>query len=106
MQKKLHVKKGDTVKVLAGNSKGQEGKILKVMHDDDRAIVEGIALVSKHTKPNAKNSKGGIVKQEAPIHISNLMVVDSTGKATRIGRKLDKEGKLVRYSKKSGEVIK
>jgi large subunit ribosomal protein L24 len=106
MQKKLHVKKGDTVKVLAGNSKGQEGKVLKVIIEKEKAIVEGIALVSKHSKPNAKNTKGGIVKQEAPIHVSNLMLIDSTGKATRIGRKLDKEGKLVRYSKKSGEVIK
>jgi ribosomal protein L24, bacterial/organelle len=106
MQKKLHIKKGDTVKVIAGNSKGQEGKVLKVNVDNDKAIVEGIALVSKHSKPNAKNTKGGIVKQEAPIHVSNLMLVDGEGKATRIGRKLDKEGKLVRYSKKSGEVIK
>ncbi|MDR2511219.1 MAG: 50S ribosomal protein L24 [Bacteroidales bacterium] len=103
---KLHVKKGDTVKVLAGNDRGKEGKILEVLVEKERAIVEGLNMVSKHTKPNAKNPQGGIVKKEAPIHISNLMVVQ--GKvASRIGRKLDeKTGKLVRYSKKSGEVIK
>ena len=106
MGPKLYIKKGDTVKVLAGDSKGQEGKILKVMVAEYKAIVEGINLVSKSTKPNAKNSKGGIVKKEAPIHISNLMVVDNSGKPSRIGRKLDVKGKLVRYSKKTGEVIK
>ncbi len=107
MQPKLHIKKGDTVKVLAGNSKGMQGKVLIVETKDYKAIVEGINMVSKHTKPNAKNTQGGIVKQEAPVHISNLMVVDSKGNATKIGRKLDaKTEKLVRYSKKSGEVIK
>lgn len=107
MQPKLHIKKGDTVKVIAGNSKAMQGKILIVNAKDYTAIVEGINLVSKHTKPNAKNTQGGIVKQEAPVHISNLMVVDSKNNATRIGRKLDeKSEKLVRYSKKSGEVIK
>ncbi len=107
MQPKLHIKKGDTVKVLAGNSKGMQGKVLVVETKDYTAIVDGINLVSKHTKPNAKNTQGGIVKQEAPVHISNLMVVDSKGNATRIGRKLDsKSEKSVRYSKKSGEVIK
>lgn len=103
---KLHVKKGDIVKVIAGDSKGQEGKVLIVIADKNKAIVEGINMVSKHTKPNAKNTKGGIVKKEAPVHISNLMVIDNTGKPARIGRKLDGKGKLVRYSKKSGEVIK
>lgn len=107
MQPKLHIKKGDTVKVIAGNSKGMQGKVLIVETKDYKAIVEGINLVSKHTKPNAKNTQGGIVKQEAPVHISNLMVVDSKGNATKIGRKLDvKSEKLVRFSKKSGEVIK
>lgn len=107
MQPKLHIKKGDTVKVIAGNSKGMQGKVLIVETKDYKAIVEGINLVSKHTKPNAKNTQGGILKQEAPVHISNLMVVDSKGNATKIGRKLDaKTEKLVRYSKKSGEVIK
>ena len=107
MQNKLHIKKGDTVVVIAGNSKGQEGKILEVVRETERAIVEGVNLVSKHTKPNAKSPQGGIIKQEATIHVSNLMLKDpKTGKPTRIGRRLDKKGKLVRYSKKSGEEIK
>ncbi len=107
MQKKLHIKKGDTVVVISGNSKGQSGKVLEVVREDDRAIVEGVNLVSKHTKPNAKSPQGGIIKQEATIHVSNLMLKDpKTGKPTRIGRRLDKKGKLVRYSKKSGEEIK
>lgn len=105
MQPKLHIKKGDTVKVLAGESKGHQGKVLKVFLKDNKALVEGANIVSKHTKPNAQNTQGGIVKKEAPIHISNLMVVDGAGNATRIGRKLEGD-KLVRYSKKSGEVIK
>jgi large subunit ribosomal protein L24 len=106
MQVKLHIKKGDTVKSIAGNSKGQQGKVLSVDRKKMRALVEGLNIVSKHTKPNAQNSQGGIIKQEAPIHISNLMVVDNKGNATRIGRKLTEDNKLVRYSKKSGEVIK
>lgn len=104
---KLHIKKGDTVMVIAGDHKGQQGKVLRIDTEKYRAIVEGVNLVSKHTKPNAKSPQGGIVKQESPIHLSNLMVIDSTGKATRIGRKLDpKTEKSVRYSKKTGEVIK
>lgn len=105
---KLHIKKGDTVKIIAGNSKGSEGKVIKVLIAQKRAFVEGVNMVSKHSKPNAANPQGGIVKQEAPIHISNLMLLDpSSGDSTRIGRKRDeKTGKLVRYSKKSGEVIK
>ncbi|MCM1169571.1 MAG: 50S ribosomal protein L24 [Bacteroides sp.] len=104
---KLHIKKGDTVKVLAGDDKGMQGKVLMVDREKLRAKVEGINMVSKHTKPNSKNPQGGIIKKEAGIHISNLMVVDGKGNATRIGRKLDeKTNKLVRYSKKSGEVIK
>ena len=108
MQTKLHIKKGDSVQVIAGDSKSQVGVILSIDRVKGRAIVEGVNLVSKHTKPNAKNPQGGIVKQEASVHISNLMVVEpKTGKATRIGRKLDdKTKKLVRYSKKTGEVIK
>ena len=99
---KLHIKKGDTVKVIAGNSNGQEGKVIEVLVAKSRALVEGVNMVSKHTKPNTANPQGGIVKQEASIHISNLMVVDPTsGEATRIGRKIDeKTGKLTRYSKK------
>ncbi len=104
---KLHVKKGDTVKVIAGNSRGKSGKVLFVIPEKNRAIVEGVNKIKKHTKPNAKNTQGGIVEKEAPIHISNLMVVDGSGNATRIGRRIDeKKQKLVRYSKKSGEVIK
>ncbi|MEC7752737.1 MAG: 50S ribosomal protein L24 [Bacteroidota bacterium] len=105
--KKLHVRKGDTVKVISGNSKSKTGKVLEVFPDKNRAIVEGVNIVSKHIKPSASNPNGGIEKTEAPIHISNLMVVDpSSGEATRVGRKLDENGKLVRYAKKSGEVIK
>ncbi|MEE3036961.1 MAG: 50S ribosomal protein L24 [Bacteroidota bacterium] len=105
---KLHIKKGDTVKVIAGNSKGQEGKVVEMHISNNRALVEGVNMVSKHTKPNAASPQGGIVKQEAPIHISNLMLIDpKSGEATRIGRKIDeKSGKLTRYSKKTGEVIK
>ena len=105
--KKLHIKKGDTVYVNSGEDKGKTGKVLKVLVEKDRAIVEGVNMVSKSTKPSAKNPQGGIVKQEAPIHISNLNVVDpKTGEATRIGRKVGADGKLVRVSKKSGEEIK
>ena len=104
---KLHIKKGDTVYVNAGEDKGKTGRVLKVLVDKQRAIVEGINMVSKSTRPNAKNPQGGIVKQEAALHISNLNVVDpKTGKPTRIGRRKNDEGKLVRYAKKSGEEIK
>ena len=103
---KLHIKKGDTVIVNAGNSKGQTGKVLSVIVEKQRAVVEGVNIVSKSTKPSAQHPQGGIIKQEAPIHISNLNVVDpKTGKATRIGRREGADGKLVRYAKKSGEEI-
>ena len=104
---KLHIKKGDLVFVNAGEDKGKTGRVLRVLVDKQRAIVEGMNMVSKSTKPNAKNPQGGIVKLEAPIHISNLNVVDPKGgKPTRIGRRLNDKGKLVRYAKKSGEEIK
>ena len=107
LQPKLHVKKGDVVKVIAGNSKGQQGKILSVIVKTRKAIVEGLNMISKHTKPNTATPQGGIVKKESPIHISNLMLIDpTTGNATRVGRKLNDKNKLVRYSKKSGEIIK
>ena len=107
MQKKLHIKKGDTVYVLAGESKGKQGRVLEVLRTTNKAVVEGINMVSKHTKPNAKSPQGGILKKEAAVHISNLMLVDpSSGKPSRIGRKKNSEGKLVRYAKKSGEEIK
>jgi large subunit ribosomal protein L24 len=105
---KLKIKKDDTVVVLAGTSKGKEGKVIKVIPSTNRAIVEGVNMVSKHTKPNAANPQGGIIKQEATINISNIMLIDpKSGKPTRIGRKVDeKTGKLVRFAKKSGESIK
>lgn len=107
MSKKLHIKKGDMVFVNAGDNKGQQGRVLEVILKKDRAIVEGVNMVSKHTKPSAKNQQGGIVKQEASIHISNLNIVDpASGKPSRIGRRLDSNNKLVRYAKKSGEEIK
>ena len=104
-QPKLNLKKGDLVKVITGDSKGQQGKILTVSFEKNTVIVEGVNLVSKHTKPNAASPQGGIIKKEAAIQISNLMLVDAKGNVTRVGRK-EVDGKLARYSKKSGEVIK
>ena len=104
---KLHIKKGDTVYVNAGASKGKTGRVLEVLVEKQRAIVEGVNMVSKSTKPNAKHPQGGIVKMEAPVNVSNLSLIDpKSGKPTRIGRRLDENGKRVRYSKKSGEEIK
>ena len=109
---KLHIKKNDTVYVNSGEDKGKTGKVLKVLVKEQRAVVEGVNFVSRNTKPSAKNPQGGIIKQEAPIHISNLNPVDpnpvdpKTGAPARIGRKKNAEGKTVRYSKKSGEEIK
>ena len=101
---KLHIKKGDTVYVNTGVDKGKTGRVLEVLVDKKRAIVEGMNMVSKHTKPSAKSPQGGIVKQEAPIHISNLNPVEN-GTPVRIGRKRNADGKLVRISKKTGEEI-
>ncbi len=107
MSTKLHIKKGDTVYVNAGDNKGQQGKVLEVLVAKSRAIVEGVNLVSKRTKPNAANPQGGTVKKEAAIHISNLQPVDpKSGKPTRVTRKPNSKGKLVRYAVKSGEEIK
>jgi large subunit ribosomal protein L24 len=107
MQKKLHVKKGDSVIVITGDNLGSKGRILEINRKTEKAIVEGVNMIKKHTKPNSQHPQGGIIEKEAPIHISNLMLVDpKTGKATRIGRRLNENGKLVRYSKKSGEEIK
>ena len=93
--------------VITGESKGQKGRVLEVDRTKERAIVEGVNLVSKHTKPNAKSPQGGIIRKEAPVPISNLMLVDpATGKPTRLGKKLNAKNKVVRYSKKSGEEIK
>ncbi len=103
---KLHIKKGDTVYVNTGKDKGKTGKVLQVLVEKQRAIVEGVNIVSKSQKPSASNPQGGIVKMEAPVHISNLNPLDpKSGKPTRIGRRVE-DGKLVRYAKKSGEVIK
>ncbi len=107
MQTKFHIKKGDTVIVNTGEYKGRQGRVLEVIRDKKKAIVEGINLVSKHTKPNAKSPQGGILKKEAPIHVSNLMLIDpKSGEKTRIGRRLNEDNKLVKYAKKSGEEIK
>lgn len=104
--KKMHIRKGDTVYVNAGNDKGKTGKVLEVIPSKDRAIVEGINMISKHTKPNPKHPQGGIIKQEGTIHVSNLQLLDpKSGKPTRAGHKFEGE-KKIRYSKKSGEEIK
>lgn len=104
---KLNIKKGDTVRVLSGDCRGQEGRVLSVLVSKQRAIVEGVNVVSKSTKPSAKHPQGGIVKMEAPVHISNLALLDpKSGKPTRIGRRKNDKGVTVRYSKKSGEEIK
>ncbi len=106
-QPKLKIRKGDLVQVIAGDSKGKQGHILEIVLKDNRAIVEGANMVSKHTKPNAANPNGGIVKKEAPIHVSNLMLVDAkTNKVTRVGKKINADSKSVRIAKISGEEIK
>lgn len=106
-QIKLKLRKGDLVKVIAGDSKGTQGKITEVILSKNRALVEGANMVTKHTKPNAASPNGGIIKKEAPIHISNLAFIDpKSGNVTRIGKKKGENGKLIRVSKKSGEEIK
>ena len=103
---KLHIKKGDTVKVIAGDDRGKEGRVLSVEASKNRAIVEGVNIVTKATKPNAQHPQGGLVKKEAPINISNIALIDpKSGKATRVGVRVE-DGKKVRYSKKSGQEIK
>lgn len=104
---KLSIRRGDTVKVIAGNYKNKTGRVISVFPKENRAIVEGINMVSRHLKPSANNPQGTIRRMEALIHISNLMLVDpSTNNPTRVGRKMDEAGKLQRYSKKTGELIK
>ncbi len=106
-QPKLHIRRGDTVQVIAGDDKGKTGKVLQVILDKQRAVVEGVNTITKHTKPSAGKPEGGIKKVEAAIHVSNLMLVDpASGKPTRVGRKLNDKSKLQRYSKKTGEFIK
>ncbi|MBD3638957.1 MAG: 50S ribosomal protein L24 [Crocinitomicaceae bacterium] len=105
MAKKLHIKTGDTVKVIAGEAKGSEGKILHIDRKKNRVIVEGVNVVKKHVKPSAANPQGGIEEAEAGIHISNVMLVQG-GVASKVGRKEGDDGKLVRFLKKNGEVVK
>ncbi len=103
----MHIKKGDQVKVMAGNAKGETGRVVSVDRKTNRALVEGLNMVKRHVKPTASSPQGGIIEKEAGIHVSNLMLVDpSTKEVSRIGRKKDDNGKLVRYYKKSGEVVK
>jgi large subunit ribosomal protein L24 len=105
-QPKLHVKKGDMVMIISGNSRGKKGRVLEVYIDKGRAIVEGANMVTKHVKPSANKPNGGIEKREAALHLSKLMVIDpSSGEPTRIGRKLNENNKLQRFSKKTGEFI-
>ncbi len=106
-QPKLKLRKGDTVKVIAGDDKGKSGKVLEIQALKNRAVVEGISIVTKHTKPSAGKPEGGIKKTEGTINLSNLMLVDpASGKPTRVGRKKDAEGNLQRFAKKTGEIIK
>ena len=110
MNKKFSIKKGDTVYVNAGNDKGKTGKVLEMIPKEDRAIVEGVNIISRHTKPNAKQPQGGIIKREAPVHVSNLQLLDPSSTAAkpvpvRVGHKVV-DGKKIRYSKKSGQEIK
>lgn len=104
MMNKLKIKSGDTVRIIAGDHKGQEGKVQKILREKNKAIVEGVNMVSKHEKPSASNPQGGIVKKEAPLHISNLSLIDKKGDTTRVGYRTE-DGKKVRFSKKSNEVI-
>jgi large subunit ribosomal protein L24 len=105
--KKLHIRKGDQVLVIAGDDKGKKGKVLEVILDKNRAVVEGINIVTKHTKPSAGKPEGGLKKTEAALHVSNLQLIDpATDKPTRVGRKLNDKNKLQRFSKKTGEFIK
>ena len=106
MFKRLKVKKGDTVKVLAGGSKGKQGKVIMVDRKTDRVKIEGVNMVKKHVKPGPANPQGGIESAKAAMHISNVMVVDAAGNATRVGRRRGDDGKLVRYSKKTNEELK
>ena len=101
---KFKIKSGDTVQVIAGDHKGSEGKVIKIFKDKDKALVEGVNIVKKHNKPSAQNPQGGIIEKEAPIHISNLSLLNKKGETTRVGYKMEGD-KKVRYSKKSNEVI-
>ena len=102
---KFHIKTGDTVMVIAGTSKGKSGKIIRMIPKQHRAVVEGLNMVTKHQKPSANSPQGGISKMEAPIHVSNLMLVEGSSNPTRTGRKLNEKGEMVRFSKKTGDII-
>jgi len=104
MMTKLKIKSGDTVQVISGDHKGSEGKVLRVLRDKNKAIVEGVNMVKRHNKPSAENPQGGIVEKEAPIHVSNLSLLTSKGEVTRVGYRME-DDKKVRFSKKSNEVI-
>lgn len=106
MYKRLKIKSGDQVRVTAGSSKGKDGKVISVDRKSDRVLIEGVNMVTKHNKPSPTNPEGSIETKEAAIHISNVMVIDEAGNATRVGRRRADDGKLVRYSKKSGEELK
>ena len=107
MQKKYHIKKGDTVMVITGNDNGKQGRVLEIITKKNKAIVEGMNLISKHTKPNAASPQGGIIKKEAPIHISNLKIVDTTtSQPARTAKGKESKGESARISKKSGEETK
>jgi large subunit ribosomal protein L24 len=101
---KLKIKTGDTVRVIAGDHKGSEGKVLTVFIEKNKAIVEGVNMIKKHMKPSAQNPQGGIVEKEAALQISNLSLINSKGETTRVGYRIE-DGKKVRYAKKSNEVI-
>ncbi|MDG1881239.1 MAG: 50S ribosomal protein L24 [Schleiferiaceae bacterium] len=103
---KFHIKTGDTVMVIAGTSKGKSGKIIRMIPKQSRAVVEGLNMVTKHQKPSASSPQGGIAKMEAPIHVSNLMLVDGAGNPTRIGRKVNEKGETSSFAKKNGDTIK
>ncbi len=102
---KIKIKKDDKVLVIAGEHKGSEGKVVKIIREKNRAIVEGVNLIKKHTKPSAQNPQGGIIEKEAAIHVSNLSLVSSEGNATRVGFRIEEDGKKVRFAKKNNEVV-
>ncbi len=106
MANKLHVKKGDQVIVITGKDKGKKGRVLAAFPSESRVLIEGVNMVKKHQKPNQANPQGGIIQKEAPIHSSNVMLIDpKSGQPTRVGYKVLDNGKKVRVAKKSGEVI-
>ena len=102
---KIKIKKDDNVLVIAGEHKGSQGKVVKIIREKNRAIVEGVNMIKKHAKPSAQNPQGGIIEKEAAIHVSNLSLVSSEGNATRVGFRIDEDGKKVRFAKKNNEVV-